>query len=217
MTHGFHVYFGGTFDPPHIGHDEILRRLKIDPWVKRIHVVPTGVNPLKNSPESFLGTAAVRLGWVKSWIESVEPPSIAQGKIALETFEVENEERAPHYTVDTLETLRARENDGAPWVLCVGGDIPRDFHRWKRVEELFKKLHSVWVFPRGNQHDPLNEMDIKLRGLCEFRVFSESITEVSSTELRAKLRAPDAVRSLSGLPVCATIRRELEPFLKKAF
>lgn len=209
MSDGFHVYFGGTFDPPHIGHDEILRRLKVDPWAKRIHVVPTGVNPLKNSPESYLGTAAVRLGWAESWVKSVDSP-----KIVLEKFEIEHETQAPHYTVDTLETLRARETDGAPWVLCVGGDIPRDFHRWKRVEELFAKLHSVWVFPRGNQRDPLNEMDIKLRGLCEFRVFSESVTEVSSTELRAKLRAPDAVRSLSGLPLCDTVRRELASFLK---
>ena len=181
MTRGVHVYFGGTFDPPHRGHHEMLRALLDDPWIDQIHLVPTGRNPLKAT--EFLGDRERRKAWLKLWLQEFP----GEKRIVVETLEIDREDSGPQYTIETLRELQARDSRQA-WVLCVGGDIPKDFHRWKDVERLFANLHSVWVFPRGTQADPLADMDPKLRSLTEFRIMGVSVPEISSTQIREASR-----------------------------
>jgi nicotinate (nicotinamide) nucleotide adenylyltransferase len=178
---GVRVYFGGTFDPPHLGHHVMLQQLLADSWVKAVHVVPTAKNPLKNA--EHLGDLETRKTWMNVWLKEFSGNS----KLHLETIEWDHENEGPQYTVDTLQQLKARYPEDQ-WVLCVGGDIPKDFHRWKDVERLLGGLHSVWVFARGAQTDPVVELRADLKSLAEFRIMTSSVPEVSSTEIRAACR-----------------------------
>lgn len=174
MQSPVHVYFGGTFDPPHLGHDQMLQALIKDPLVAQVHIVPTGQNPLKASQS--LGTREQRLEWTRVWLDRYD-----QKKIRLELREIDASE-GPQYTVNTLEQLKKEK--GGDWILCVGGDIPATFHKWKDCAKLFALLHSVWVFPRSGQQDPLENLAPELRSLCEFRVMLSEVCSVSSTEVR---------------------------------
>ena len=44
--------FGGSFDPPHLGHEEVVKEALKELEIDKLIVVPTYLNPFKN--ESFL-------------------------------------------------------------------------------------------------------------------------------------------------------------------
>ncbi|MBS1986112.1 MAG: nicotinate-nicotinamide nucleotide adenylyltransferase [Bdellovibrionales bacterium] len=204
----FQVYFGGTFDPPHLGHHDMLAALIADSWVEKIHVVPTGKNPLKPARDVGVVTDAQRLEWLNLWLGEFSSP-----KVVLETLEIDRGGVAPQYTVDTLLELQ-RCHPGQRWVLCVGGDIPREFHRWKNVETLFKVLAAVWVFPRGDQADPLADLQPALRSLVPFRIMTAPVTDISSTLIRESLQGPNALQNIAAAPLLPVIKQNLTDLVR---
>lgn len=202
---GLQVYFGGTFDPPHQGHDDMLRALAADAWVERVHLVPTGENPLKPSP-AWVGRTR-RRAWIERWVASLPEPMRA--RVQLETLEIDRESEGPQYTVETLAKLRG---SSAPWVLAVGGDIVSELGRWKNVESLLSSLHSLWIFPRGERLDPVADMDPALRPLTNVRLMADRVTDVSSTALRAATAIADSSerrRALAELPLIPALLDDL--------
>jgi nicotinate-nucleotide adenylyltransferase len=209
MTSRLRVFFGGTFDPPHLGHHEMLTALLEDAWVEAVHLVPTGRNPLKVT--DGLGTREDRLRWLHEWIDGIRDP-----KLVLETIEIDGEMPPPQYTVDTQARLAGRY-PGSEWALCIGGDIVADLHKWKNIETLLKSLHSVWVFPRGVDVDnPLRPLSASLRPFCEFRLMGSSVRDVSSTGLRALLTGSDPVAGLQEAPLLPRIRDSLRELVTRA-
>lgn len=177
------AFFGGTFDPPHRGHRDILLALLHDTSVDHVHVLPTGRNPLRANES--LGTNEQRLEWVKAWLSTL-PKNLAR-KVVLEDFELQ----APaSFTIDSLRTLKKRYGRAAKWVLAVGGDALADFHRWKYADQLLVELENVWVFPRVGVAETLEKLDPSL-ALNSFVLRSEKIAAVSSTNLRSALARGD--------------------------
>ena len=188
-----HVYFGGTFDPPHLGHDKMLRVLLEDSWVAKVHLVPTASNPLKNSTGDAapLGSLAHRKAWVEGWVVELQKqlPQSAFEKLNVEWLEFNGPKIS--YTIDTLSQLRSaeqRNGDTRPWVLCVGSDVLPLLHKWKQVRELLSTLHSVWVFSRGQTVELEKVLSKELLDLAEFRVMEPVIDPISSTQIRQSLR-----------------------------
>jgi len=190
VTIARHVYFGGSFDPPHRGHHEMLVRLVRDPQVDFVHVVPTGKNPLK---ESQGASAEQRLAWVEAWLKALrqEVPETAS-KLRLETLEIDagraNAVQHVQYTVDTLSALQ--EAHSGRWVLAVGADILPQLSQWREPARLLGSLEGLWIFPRGRAiaEDSFALIPTVLRGLCSQRWMGGEILAVSSTELRAAFR-----------------------------
>ncbi len=57
-----YAIFGGSFDPPHLGHKEIIKRVLELKDVDMLLVVPTYLNPFKSN---FSADAKLRLEWVR--------------------------------------------------------------------------------------------------------------------------------------------------------
>jgi nicotinate-nucleotide adenylyltransferase len=185
---GLNVYFGGSFDPPHLGHHEIVKALLRDAWSYRVHLVPTAQNPLKN--KQSLGSQSQRKEWIETWVRELheEEPSLAKKKLSLELVELES--GTTTYTIDTLSRLMNEARDLRPWALALGADIAGELVRWKNIDELLSKLHSLWIFARGDresEQDIMAQLDPGLRGLTQFRIMSDRICEISSTRLRENL------------------------------
>lgn len=200
---GFKVYFGGTFDPPHLGHHEIVKALLLDAWVETLYLVPTSQNPLKENVSS-----QDRGSWVEAWLEQLKKELTFSDYQKLKLVEDEMQAEGRSYTVETLRALQAREALG-PWVLAMGADSLASLDRWKNVQELLGALHSVWVFPRGTWTARL-EVNEELKSLASFRVMTAVIPEISSTEIRHVLAGPDALQKLDALPVPATVLKRLK-------
>jgi nicotinate (nicotinamide) nucleotide adenylyltransferase len=187
------VIMGGTFDPPHIGHDQMLQALVSEPGVSSVHVVPAFQNPLKsysaNPQEKMLGTEQDRMAWVQTWLEDFSQrfPSL-KNKIILENLEIEK--KSPSYTFETLQILKVKYPE-ASWVLALGDDQIKGFPNWHRVQELFSELKELWIFPRLFQESLAQIVQTiapQLRDKTVFRVMGQKVHSVSSTQIRAWVR-----------------------------
>ncbi len=183
----FQVYYGGSFDPPHKGHFEIISFLIKDPWVQKLHLVPTFQNPLKAEQNSgaLWNNPSLRWKWVTALVEDIKNSSTAENfeKLILENSEFERKESS--YTIDTLISLKKRENClHAKWVLAMGSDLLGGLEKWKQINSLLNEISGVWIFTRGLDEKVEDKIPKSLRSLSNFRIMNQSITPISSTEIR---------------------------------
>jgi nicotinate-nucleotide adenylyltransferase len=176
---------GGTFDPPHVGHliaaQDAAEALGLD----RVLFVPAATQPLKAGRE--MAPAADRVEMVRLMLGN-DP------RFSVETAEVER--GGLSYTVDTLRALRRRWPAGsAELVLLLGADAAAQFPQWKEPSAV-RELAEVVVLTRGDESEPVPS---GLRAVPTRRV------DVSSTEVRDRVRAGKPVRGLVTDPVAAYI------------
>jgi nicotinate-nucleotide adenylyltransferase len=111
--------FGGTFDPPHVGHllaaSDAIEHLTLD----RLVFVPAAVQPLKAGRAT--ASAAHRLAMVRLTV-GADP--------RLETDSVEVDRKGLSYTVDTLREF-ARRYPSAERYFLVGADVLASFAQWR--------------------------------------------------------------------------------------
>jgi len=185
MTSGFCVYFGGSFFPPHVGHDEMLCSLLRHPDVGELRLVPTFQNPLKNTA-ALADMASLKRRFIKAWQDSLIARRVeGYNKLRIDWRELDR--GCTSYTVDTLrDMLSERAASRLPWVLSLGDDSLADLARWKDIEALLTLVREVWVFPRGPRTERafVNEIPEALRALTTWRLMLAEITDVSSTEVR---------------------------------
>lgn len=178
--------FGGTFDPPHVGHvvaataarhhlglDRVLLTVANRPWQK---VGTRDVTP-----------AAERLALVEALVEGVE---------GLEASALEIERGGDSYTADTITEVRRRHGDVAVHVI-VGSDAAAGIDTWKRADEVRDSCALVLIDRPGIERAPLPA------GWTFTRVDIPRL-DISSTDIRRRVGAgepidglvPPAVRSV---------------------
>jgi nicotinate-nucleotide adenylyltransferase len=124
---------GGAFNPPHEGHLK-LARLALDHLeLDELRFVPTALSPHKPDPGGPGADARFRL--LTLALEGFDP------RCRVEPLELER--GGTSYTVDTLETLTARE-PGTAWILIMGSDQLPGLPGWRRATRIFE-LASVAV------------------------------------------------------------------------
>lgn len=183
----FQVYYGGSFDPPHKGHFEIISFLIQDPWIEKLHLVPTFQNPLKAEQNSgtLWNNPSLRWKWVNALVEDIKDYSSSENfnKLILENSEFEKKENS--YTIDTLISLKKRENcPSSQWVLAMGSDLLEGLEKWKQINSLLNEISGVWIFTRGLDEKVEDKIPNSLRSLSNFRIMNQSISPISSTEIR---------------------------------
>ena len=165
--------FGGTFNPFHIGHYEILKALDSDPRVEKILLMPDRLPPHKTS--EFLIDDESRIQMCK-----IASEDFTKCELCLIEFEREGKS----YTVDTVKLLKERYPD-KDFAFAIGGDMFVSFKQWRKYEELIKML-SFFVFKRsatdmeefGNVFKELTKEGMRII------LKDDIIPAVSSTELR---------------------------------
>lgn len=137
------VFFGGTFDPPHIAHitlaDLARRALEGQLGSPALLVfVPAARSPLKErAPEA---TDAQRLAMLRLAIEGLPSCTIW-------TDEIDRATRGePSYWAKTLEHARSLLG-GRAMSFIIGADQAVNFHRWKKPRELLAMARPL-VLPR---------------------------------------------------------------------
>lgn len=152
------LIFGGSFDPPHIGHQALLaaavKRLRPDKTL----VIPAWQAPLKGRP---CAPAADRLAMAK----------LAFPKAAIDASEARSGRQV--YTVETLRRLK-RAHPGAELHFLTGSDSAASFDRWKEPRAL-RMLAAWWTARRpgaGSTPPPF------------FQVLPDKMPDVSSTDVR---------------------------------
>lgn len=159
--------FGGTFDPPHVGHlvtaVNVRHELALDVVVLMVNNVPwqkVGSRDITPAPD--------RLAMVAAAVEHV--PGLVAGA---------HEIRAggPSYTADTLVTL-GDEHPGAELFTIVGDDAAAGIRSWERADEVIERSRLVVVDRPGEPVD--------LDPAIEWIRVEVPRLDVSSTDLRAR-------------------------------
>lgn len=168
--------FGGTFDPPHIGHlivaQEVVEQLGLD----RLLFVVAGLPPHK--VDDVLSAATVRVEMARSAVE---------GNDSLGVSEVELAREGPTYTVDTLRHYRGEYPD-AELFFIMGADQLAEFHDWQEPEAIMELATLVAMDREGVDPDSLSPMDLGGGVALDFRRIPVTRMDISSSEVRRRVR-----------------------------
>jgi nicotinate-nucleotide adenylyltransferase len=168
--------FGGTFDPPHLGHLILASEAKSQLQLTRLLWTVTPDPPHKQ--DQPITSLEHRLAMVKLAIE--DNPSF-------ELSEVELERPGPHYTVDTIK-LVAEQNPGAEIVPVIGGDSLQDLPSWHQPREILYAAHWVGVMRRPGEEANLEELERELPGIkSKVHYVNAPLLEIASSEIRSRV------------------------------
>lgn len=186
--------FGGTFDPPHLGHlaaaQEALDRAALD----RVLFVPNQQNPLKldeptSETEHRIAMAALAIA----------------DNASFELSRADVDRPGPSFTVDLLETLQADLSDDS-LALIVGMDVLHELHRWREPKRLLELAQMIAISRPGQEMVDPADLETRLPGVSErVRVIETPGVAISSTELRARVAAGRPIRYLVPDAVAAYI------------
>ena len=155
-----YALFGGSFDPPHLGHKEIIKKILEQQIANQVIVVPTYLNPFK---KSFAAPPNLRLKWVKD--------SFNLKGVEVSDFEIKQER--PVATIETLEHLSKDKNIK---YIVVGSDNLKSITKWKNFEKLNNQITWIVASRRG--------FDIDTSMLNSAKILPIDI-DVSSSEIRS--------------------------------
>jgi nicotinate-nucleotide adenylyltransferase len=168
--------FGGTFDPPHIGHlilsAEAVSQLGLD----RLLWILTPDPPHKQG--QLITPLEHRQAMVKLAIRD-EPH--------FEFSSMEIERPGPQYAVDTVKMV-ADLNPGAGLVYVMGGDSLRELPTWNRPADLVGMLDHVGVFRRPGEPIDLPALEKSIPGLTvKVQYLDAPLLDIAAHEIRLRV------------------------------
>ena len=186
--------FGGTFDPPHLGHlilaCEVYTQLKLD----RLLWMLTPDPPHKQ--DRIISTLAHRKKMVSLAID--DNPNF-------ELSLIEAERPGPHYSVDTVRIVRER-NLGAEIIYLMGGDSLRNLHSWHSPVDFAAACDEIGVMRRPADAIDSSMLGDTIEGLKEkIRFVNAPLLEIASREIRQRMR--------EGLPCRYYLPREVFEYI----
>ena len=187
--------FGGSFDPPHVGHllaaGDACDRLPLD----RVLFVPAATQPLK-AGRAF-ATAEQRLVMVRL---------LAANDPRFEVSAVEVERGGLSFTVDTLSHF-ARLYPADERFLLLGADVLHSFGQWKEPQRIVQLARPVLLERQRTGDERPRALPAELAGDSVMRLPTRRI-DVSSTEIRERVRLGKPVRGFVTDDVAAFIARD---------
>lgn len=180
--------FGGTFDPPHLGHLALAEWARDRLRLSRVLFVPAGVPPHKRGRR--VTDAAHRLAMTRLAV---------RGNPSFAVTAIEAERDGPSFTVDTLREVGRRE-PGARLYLVIGEDSLEEFASWRAPGEILSRARLAVAARPGPARGPAAG-----RPPCVW--IGSPTLALSSSDLRRRARAGRSLRYLVPDAVIAYIRR----------
>ncbi len=218
--------FGGTFDPPHLGHLEAIQGLFQNPGIKQVLLLPSPIPPHKVS----VANTEQRLEMTRLLLDAV---LASKCDARIDTIELDRARSKTvgefTYTFDTVQELK-REIPQLAFVM--GVDQLEKFHTWYRYMDLLGSCH--WIIldrkPNGRDRalsvirawegsgllvstrDPLEWRISSYRGPSEkaahLRLVQTTARDVSSTWIREQI-------AKTGGPPEGTLLESVTAYLKR--
>ncbi|MFH1830585.1 MAG: nicotinate-nicotinamide nucleotide adenylyltransferase [Pseudomonadota bacterium] len=142
--------FGGSFNPPHIGHTAICKWLIDRDIADEVWVIPCFIHPF----DKRLAPFEHRLEMCKLALSKLRVP--------LRVLDIEQALGGKSWTLRTIEHL-IKQNPGVEFSLITGGDIESEFENWQSFERI-KQLIDIIRIPRGKGSPIPNVSSTDIRG-----------------------------------------------------
>lgn len=193
--------FGGTFDPVHTGHLNVVRNLLAGGHIDRCVLVPAARSPLKRDRDITADAhrlAMLRLaaGTIPGGVVTVSDVELRRGGLS--------------YTIVTAAEFAGEY--GARLRLIIGMDSLRDLHRWHEGVRLAQE-YTFLIYQRPGCVAPTAaELAARFGAAAGARLAAGIVpgttVAVSASELRASLAAGKDVQALLPSPVCEYIAQQ---------
>ena len=170
--------FGGTFNPPHIGHIQAAQQAITALGLSRLLLIPDRIAPHKQLPENS-PTPEQRLDMLR--IAAADCPQI-------QVSDIELCREGVSYTVETVTALK-KLYPRAELVLLMGTDMFLSFDSWKNARKILKNT-TLGVFCRGekNEQTAIKEKRSELqRQGAKVELVKNDVIPISSTQMRRLL------------------------------
>jgi nicotinate-nucleotide adenylyltransferase len=171
--------FGGTFNPPHLGHLIVAESVREQAGLDTVLFIPSANPPNKSG--QFVARAADRLHMTQIAVE---------GNPAFAVSEIETRRGGISYTVDTVSEIAAA-NAGAELFLIMGNDNLMEFESWKSPDAIVAKSTLVAV---GRQGFARSDLRTKYERLALHMTVPQ--IAISGTEVRRRVRMGRSIRYL---------------------
>lgn len=175
--------FGGTFDPPHIGHLILAEEALYQLGLREIKWVLTPNPPHKSN--RTITNVEIRLRMVREAIKN-------QPRFRLSSVDLDRS--PPHYAVDTVRILAA-EFPSDQFVYLLGADSLHDLPTWYMPDNLLRACHSIGVLRRPDDQVDIVELEKKLPGVTnKIRWIDSPQFGISASTIRKKVALDQAYR-----------------------
>jgi len=182
--------FGGTFDPPHIGHLLIAQTVCEAEAFDKVIFIPANKPPHKKN----ISEVDDRLSMLNLAIE---------GNPNFEISDLEIKRGGISYTIDTLRSIEESViNVEDELFYLIGSDSLLDLKFWKKPREILKKCNVVVAIRPG-----FRPSDIPAWILHRIQFANIPRFEISSSNIRKRWRENKTIRYLVTLPVWEYINK----------
>ncbi len=178
--------YGGTFDPPHLGHLAIAEYIRDNLAIETVLFIPAYIAPQK----------------IKRSVSSVEDRlKMLQLAISdhsgLQISEVEIQRKGVSYSIDTIrqikEEMDIRSKD---LYFLIGADSLLEFHTWRDPGKILEESN---VLVAGRPGFDIREVSEEFRN--RIQMVSAPLIDISATMIRRRIREGKSIRSLVPAPV----------------
>jgi nicotinate-nucleotide adenylyltransferase len=181
--------FGGTFDPIHLGHTEVIDHAASRLAAETVIFIPARRSPLKNAlPQA---TDADRVAMIELAITDHPGWKVS---------DCELQRPAPSFTIDTLLHFKARYGGDATIYWMIGADAIPELPHWHRIDQLMDHCQIVAMVRAGCPKPDFTPFTPRW-GQKRIRTLQEHVIEtpqvdVSSTGVRQRLAKGQDVSSM---------------------
>lgn len=175
--------YGGTFNPPHLGHMAAAKTAAQVLGLDKLILIPAATPPHKQLPEGS-PTAQQRLDMVRLMADNLNMPGVAQ------VSDIELRREGKSYTSDTLTAMKALYPDAELWLL-MGTDMFLTLQNWHQPEKIME-LAGICAFGRTEQDG--EELFAPQRKFLQDKynarlatITLPGLVDISSTQLREAL------------------------------
>ncbi len=176
--------FGGTFDPPHIGHLLLAQTIIEEECFDKVLFIPAYQPPHKNK----ISPVQDRVEMLKLAVK--ENPNF-------EISEIELKRGGVSYTIDTIKALKDKlkiSSDNCYYLM--GSDTLLDFQSWKKPREILKECRVIVAIRPG-----FRPSDLAPWILHRIHFSNSPRFEISSSNIRARWTKNKTIRYMVTLPV----------------
>lgn len=175
--------YGGTFNPPHLGHMEAARTAVRVLGLDKLLLIPAAIPPHKQLPE-ITPDGKHRVAMTELMADAMGMPKM------VEVTDMELKREGKSFTADTLAEIRVQYPDAELW-LMMGTDMFLSFQNWYKPEEICK-LAGLCAFGRTEQDSeevfaPQRKFLHEKYGAKITTISLPGLVEVSSTQVRDML------------------------------
>ncbi len=176
--------FGGTFDPPHIGHLLVAQTIFEAENFDNIVFIPTFNTPQKNNITDIKDRLAMlRMGVTSN-------PNF-------EISDLEIQRGGTSYTIDTIREYKSDQDyDSRELYYLIGSDSLQTFHTWEEPREILDECQVIVALRPG-----FRPSDISNWILRKVRFASIPRFEISSSTIRSRWQENKTIRYMVTQPV----------------